>query len=323
MTKTSAVKDRSTKEVSTSSDSSRQVLAVIVTFNPDLSALSNLVSVLKSQECEILIVDNGSSNQVNIIDAGFDVNLICNVENLGLGAAHNQGIDFCEQAGCPYLLILDQDSVPLDSMVQKLIVVHQEKSKEAKVSAVGACYLNSQNNSESFFVRFGWLKFQREYALRPIVPADFLISSGSLFSIDTLHLVGRMDESLFIDHVDTEWFLRAASKGYQAFGASEARMSHGLGEQTHRVKVGGRERNVPQHKPFRYYYIFRNSVCLYRRRYASSLWKWNDLQRLAMIFVMFGLLRTPRWANLKMMFLGAWHGFSGKSGRTDFSEPHN
>lgn len=129
-----------------------------------------------------------------------------------------------------------------------------------------------------------------------------------------------MDASLFIDHVDTEWFLflRARSKAYKAFGVGEARMQHGFGESTHQVKLGGRQRNVPQHKPFRYYYIFRNSVALYKRSYAARLWKWNDIQRLGMIFIMFGLLKTPRWKNIRMMLLGIWHGLIGKMGHTPF-----
>jgi rhamnosyltransferase len=145
------------------------------------------------------------------------------------------------------------------------------------------------------------------------VPADFLISSGTLFNLDAIDKVGQMDESLFIDHVDTEWFLRARSLGMRAYGVCDAVMQHGLGEQTHRITLG-RQRNVPQHKPFRYYYIFRNSVALYRRGYASALWKWNDLQRLIMIAVMFGAWKSPRWQNLKMMGKGIWHGLRGVTG---------
>lgn len=108
--------------------------------------------------------------------------------------------------------------------------------------------------------------------------------------------------------------LRAKYHGYKAYGVGAARMQHALGEQTHRINLVGRQRNVPQHNPFRYYYIFRNSINLYKRSYTSWLWKWNDLQRLAMIFLMFGCVKPPRWANMRMMLLGAWHGVIGKAG---------
>lgn len=307
-----------TPSVDTKSDAIGAVLAVIVTYNPDIKALALSVRALNSQGCKTLIVDNGSLNQKEIVDEKLTAELICNTQNLGLGAAHNLGLAFGETRGYKYLLIMDQDSVPLDFMIERLVSAHKILSSKYKLSAVGACYLNSENQSESFFVRFGWLKFQREYANSDFVLADFLISSGSLFSIEALKVIGGMDEGLFIDHVDTEWFLRARSMGYSAYGVSDARMEHGLGEKTHTVKLGGRERNVPQHKPFRYYYIFRNSLTLYKRGYASWMWKWNDLQRLLMIFMMFGLLTSPRWKNMKMMLLGAWHGIVGKTGETEF-----
>ena len=39
-----------------------QVLAVVVTFNPDASLLDKCVQALIAQGCRVLVVDNGSSN---------------------------------------------------------------------------------------------------------------------------------------------------------------------------------------------------------------------------------------------------------------------
>ena len=299
----------------------KPVLAIVVTYNPNLEALSRTLSALTAQYADVLVVDNGSENHAEIsadLVASSAVSLLSLGANLGLGAAHNTGIRHARSEGYEYVLLMDQDSIPLDNMVQQLLDAHQAKSTLQKISAVGVTYLNADNGSESFFVRFGWLKFQRHYCGERdddgCVAADFLISSGSLISLATLDAVGDMDEGLFIDHVDTEWFLRARKLGYHAYGVCDAVMQHGLGEQTHRVTLGRRQRNVPQHKPFRYYYIFRNSVLLYRRTYASGVWKWNDLQRLAMIAVMFGLLKSPRRANLTMMLRGFWHGIRGVTG---------
>jgi rhamnosyltransferase len=299
----------------------KPVLAIVVTYNPNLDALSRTLSALTGQHADVLVVDNGSTNNAEVnasLAASTNTTCLNLGANLGIGAAHNAGIRQARTAGYEYVLLMDQDSIPLDNMVQTLVDAHRAKSVHQKLSAVGVTYLNADNGSESFFVRFGWLKFQRHYCAERdddgCVAADFLISSGSLIALSTLDAVGDMDEGLFIDHVDTEWFLRARQQGYQAYGVCDAVMQHGLGEQTHRVTLGRRQRNVPQHKPFRYYYIFRNSVLLYRRAYASGVWKWNDLQRLAMIAVMFGVLKSPRRANLSMMLRGFWHGIRGITG---------
>ncbi len=300
---------------------SERILAIVVTFNPDCHTLELALKALEQQKCEVLVVDNGSDNlpQIELVVKALEcVSLESLARNAGLGAAHNVGIGYAKARGYDYILIMDQDSVPLDSMVANLLIAHKIKSVKKTVSAVGVSYLNSDNGSESFFIRFGRRKFVRRYCRDKdddgCIEADFLISSGSLLSIKAIDSIGEMDEGLFIDHVDTEWFLRAKAAGFTAYGVCEARMQHGLGETTHTVALGGRERNVPQHKPFRYYYIFRNSVLLYKRSYASSLWKWNDSQRLVMIAVMFGVFKAPRWRNLSMMLKGIWHGLCGKTG---------
>lgn len=307
---------------------SGRILAIVVSYNPKCAPLLRALESLESQACDVLIIDNGSSQLHELRGSLATLSrtrLIEQGRNLGLGAAHNIGFQYAEKNGYEYCLILDQDSIPLEGMADALYQAHQRKSQHHKVSAVGVTYLNADNGSESFFVRFGKLKFSRHYCGSKdedgCVEADFLISSGSLVSLDAFSTIGPMDETLFIDHVDTEWFLRARSSGFQAFGVCEAVMQHGLGENTHRVSIGGRRRNVPQHKPFRYYYIFRNSILLYKRSYASNLWKWNDVQRLGMIAIMFGLLTQPRLSNMKMMLLGSWHGLRGKTGQ--LGEPSN
>jgi rhamnosyltransferase len=318
---------------------SDRILAVIVCHNPQIDALAVALRAVGQQVAAILVVDNASANVgeidqllgvLNSEQASWSASLSKQTKNLGLGAAHNLGFQFARTHGFNHCLILDQDSVPMDDMVANLLKASKAKlaRKAIKLSAVGATYINADNGSESFFIKFGALKFRRRYCAErdsdSCIETDFLISSGSLIALSAIDDIGLMDEGLFIDHVDTEWFLRAKSKGYQAFGVCGAVMQHGLGEQTHQVSLltargRGRQRNVPQHKPFRYYYIFRNSILLYKRNYASGLWKWNDSQRLLMIAVMFGVFKAPRWKNLKMMYKGLIDGAKGVSGPAELN----
>ena len=87
-------------------------LAVIVTYNPELIALSQSIDALNQQGCTVLLVDNCSDNVAEIQQLEH-ATVIANPSNLGLGAAHNQGYALAKQGDYPYLLLLDQDSLPL------------------------------------------------------------------------------------------------------------------------------------------------------------------------------------------------------------------
>jgi len=282
---------------------SESIAAVIVTFNPQLQNLKQNILAIFDQVDQVIVIDNGSENQASLRDMLHDFAI----------AKENQH---------DYVLLLDQDSLVEPNMVELLydaVLQLTAAGEVATLAAVGARYIGDIGN-DSFFVRFGWFKFQRQYcfgAEHGIISADFLISSGSLIPMKVIDQIGDMDDSLFIDHVDTEWFLRAKAAGLQAYGVCQAKMQHGLGEQMRRVRFFGvgRERHVPQHKPFRYYYMFRNSIALYRRKNVSRKWKWNDMQRLLQIFIFYGICYGPRLRNLEMMFRGIFDGLRNKMGK--------
>ncbi|MGH1428236.1 MAG: glycosyltransferase family 2 protein [Arenicella sp.] len=303
------------------------IAAIVVTYQPNLKALQANIEAIIHQVDYLVVVDNGSNNQAHMVGLLKRLSfprlmLRCLKENQGIGAAHNHGIALAKEHHCDYVLLLDQDSQASETMVNSLYSAVQQLKSSGEfdsLAAVGPRY-TGEGMSESFFVKFGWMKFQRHYCHdcdHGIVAADFLISSGSLMPMQAIEKNGDMDAGLFIDHVDTEWFLRAKSNGLQAYGVCQAVMSHGLGEQSRTVKfLGfGRQRHVPQHKPFRYYYMFRNSVTLYRRNYVSRRWLWNDLQRLFQIFVFYGICYGPRIQNLRMMWKGIRDGFARKNGQ--------
>ena len=143
-----------------------------------------------------------------------------------------------------------------------------------------------------------------------------LISSGCLIPLSVIDTIGEMDEDFFIDHIDTDWFLRAKSLGWQSYGVCDAVMEHTLGEKTFRV-WWGRWRYLPLHQPFRYYYIYRNSLLLYRRKYPDLFWKQADIIRLVMMFLIFSFFGNQKLSNLRMILRGIKDGIAGKTGPLD------
>jgi rhamnosyltransferase len=296
------------------------VHAIVVTYKPNWNVLARELTLVEPQVNKIWVVDNHSRMDLLAFlqRLGFNdkLTLIQMNLNAGLGAAQNAGIEQSRKAGASHVLILDQDSQPMPNMVPKLLsAIIDLQSLNIQVAATAPAYADSTDGPPSGFVKLGWLGYKKQSGLsnRSYIEADFAISSGSLVPIGVLDDVGPMDAGLFIDHVDTEWCMRAQSKGYRLFGVPEARMIHTLGDKRKRIWYL-RWRNVAFHSPFRYYYILRNSLLLQKRAYMPWKWRLAEMFRCVRVFVFFGLFAPNRTDCLRMMLKGVWHGLKGVTG---------
>ena len=297
-------------------NSCEDVTAVVVTFNPNLEILNRGLRTLSSQVGAVVVVDNHSESMIDELHLPPDAILIRLSSNHGVAYGHNIGIERARRQGARYVLLMDQDSVPRDGMVRELLEVHEDISRKGRlVAGVGCRYSDNTQGSLSGFVRFGHFGFKRaaDDSNSRYVEADFLISSGTLISLHTLDAVGPMEVGLFIDHVDTEWFLRAQANGYRAYGANKAVMEHTLGERRNRFWFL-RWRVVPHHAPIRYYYMVRNSILLLRRDYATKKWRRGVVLKLVLTGLYFFFTLTD-WDKLRMMNRGLRDGLRGVYGQ--------
>jgi len=307
---------------SNSGSRSPRVAGVILTYRPEQATLLELVRAVCPQLDALLIVDNGTPwDPAPLVDA-LDrplrdrVHFIWLPENLGVGAGHNRGIDWTREQGFSHVLILDQDSVPAPGMVAALVrALGETESRGIRAGAAGPQYRDRYTGTRSGFVRLGALWMKRIFcaAHESVLETDFLISSGALIPMEVLDDVGPMDESLFIDHVDTEWVFRARSRGFRTFGACSAVMEHTLGTATFRVWLG-RWRNVALHSPERNYYLFRNTLVLARRPYAPGAWIVAALVRLAALFLLYLGVAPERGRRFSLMARGIRDGLRGVTG---------
>lgn len=295
------------------------ISAVFVTYNPNIEMLHAAIQAVLDQVSTVFIVDNASSNfspdwfgQLEV-QAKAKLHVLRQEKNLGIAAGHNIGIRQAIALGSKFVLLLDQDSQVESDMVIRLRSAYDELSEKGfLVAALGPQYRDAANGVLAGFIQVGLFPVHRIHTDNPnIIDADFLVSSGSLLPIAALEVVGLMDESLFIDGVDTEWCFRAKSKGFQIFGACGAVMTHTLGEQRREIF----KRIISFHKPFRYYYMFRNSVLLYRRSYMPWRWKFADIARYFKMVIFFSWAAENRLKLLRMMCLGIMDGLKGSSGK--------
>jgi len=288
------------------------VVAVVVTYQPEVSALLAQIQALRPQVACMVVVDNASTADV----AGWcraqapQVDAVLRMErNLGIGGAQNEGIEWARSQGASHVLLMDQDSVPAADMVAHLLRALHDAPR---AGAAGPLHADPrQPVAHSPFVWLEGLRFRR-LACTPdaVLVVDHLIASGCLIPLAVLERVGAMRADWFIDFVDVEWSLRARAAGFDLLGVCSARMAHGLGGPPI-VFMGRRFLAYP---PWRHYFQVRNAVLLYRQPFVPTRWALASAWRLLMKIGFNCIAGRSRWGHLKATFAGLWHGATGKAG---------
>lgn len=295
--------------------------AVVVLFLPDAKLLERLLNSLVDEVDQIYVIDNTPEKALSWQSQEWFLNKRYNVtykslgDNYGIAKAQNIGINMASKSGCGHVILFDQDSALTKGMVNKLLIAEQFLlNKSIKVGSVGPItkdektgkYLNVINHG-----RFLINKINVSPEVKAPVNADYLISSGSLIRMDVLDAVGLMREDLFIDWVDIEWGLRAASLGFLHFAVPSAVMFHSVGDEF--VKMGNHTVNL--HNDVRNYYIVRNASHLLLDSKIDNRWRANILFKIPLWVLFYSLTSKSKLGSFKLLLRACCDGFSGRLGR--------
>jgi rhamnosyltransferase len=236
------------------------IYAIIVAYYPDTDRLKRLCSSLRGQGIHVLVIDNSEPGELNKNFRHEECTIIAAGRNLGIAAAQNTGIEHALARGADILLFFDQDSRIDDGLPGKLCdpLLNNPLSITVPVSIDR---LSGDEYPSRVLNRFGWPSNVFCRGKTTLTPVDISIASGTATTPEVFRKAGLFDESLFIDFVDVEWFLRCKRRGVQTFVVPEAVMDHHIGERT--LDLGLIK--ITQHSPMRTYYKVRNSFLLLRR----------------------------------------------------------
>lgn len=283
------------------------VSAIIVLFNPDLNHLCAFIDSILNQVESVILVDNTPTSIKK-----YDVSLFVKDrvvyldlgDNLGIAKAHNVGINKSIELGVDYFIIFDQDSSIEENLVSSLVSLYEILIDNGeKVAAIGPAYLDIKTDILAPAIQFNGLKVNRV----PIdknslyTKADYIISSGTLISVEAIKEIGEMQEDLFIDYVDVEWGLRAKQKGYQCFIANQVLMRHSIGDSS--IKVPFSKKFVNIHSDFRKYFILRNAMYLIIYSKLPLNWRIVQVPKTIMYIGFLFLFVPPRLNNIKIFML--------------------
>jgi rhamnosyltransferase len=289
------------------------ICAILVTYFPDARFVERLDRI-RQQVARVLIVDNtadakrgASSQQLG----GTEIEIIQNKENLGIGAALNQGLARAIQLGYKWAITLDQDSWVHSDLVTALIGICEQQPQPELVGIIG-CNFEDEN------IHMSPIKYQIDGPSFSEVKT--VITSGSLVSAAIFSAAGPFRSDFFIDFIDHEYCLRLRKLGYKVIIANAPLMVHALGAPTtlgFDNGVGKFSLVLTNRSPLRRYYITRNGLLL-AKTYFTVAPTWA-LRTLASVLG-FALLKIPlekaaRWKKFCATIYGALDALRSRTGQ--------
>lgn len=284
------------------------VFAVVVLYNPDLDNVKRLVSDLSKNNVRSIVVDN-SEQKINFSRDDFS-EYIWMGGNKGIASAQNVGIEHAVSLRAEKIVFFDQDSQLTPDFIGSLLSTFN--CSDVKIAA--PVFYDIVKGFGYKLVDISPLGFRRKVSpekLNDQLDISVTISSGTMVDASVFDKVGKMNDSLFIDYVDTEWCLRCLYHGYKVRINPAAVMYHSIGDKS--LSFFGF--NIPVHSPVRRYYRIRNSILLFGFPHVPKLLALREFVFAIIHQIIIITFSKNRLDQLKSMFSAVADGVLKRSGK--------
>ena len=299
------------------------LVACITSFN-DKAALKECIAALQLQTYpigEIVVVDSRSTDGTQLEKYPDSVTFLCSLRNRGVSGAAATGFEYAIRNNYGWVWVLDQDSVPRNDALSKLIEFYKNFPSEVQnhIGIISSLCLSAGVDKEvhgALLSRWGKklpkIDYQKAY-----YECDAPIWSGSLYNLSAVQKVGYpcFDVTDWrngfggMDWADLEFGFRIKRAGYKVFVHRYSVIDHMVGN-TSRRWLGWK--CCATHPPDRLYVRYRNMVYfwlyLHPDRYLLPIVL--DIGRaLFKEVVKIVLLDRDRSAKVGACLRGAWNGW--------------
>jgi rhamnosyltransferase len=289
--------------------------AIVVVYKPTEDDLLN-IQRLQNEVPVLIIVDNDKAPSLSLQDK-FGENYVFNGNEFGLAGALIKGLEKARQLiDDGWCFLLDQDSRLDENFFDEMLYFRDSFSDDnVAIYASNFFDVNSKTYAKfSYLNKFNWRSFSVNENSKPQV-SSFAITSGSLISLSWYHKLGGFKKEFFIDHIDSEYCVRAQKAGAKIVINPKVTIRHAIGVRTVH-KLLGLTIKPNNHNHIRKYYIVRNglySSIVHFRSYPSFLIL--NLARICHEVLAVLIYEKDKVRKLKAMFLGALAGLTGRLGK--------
>lgn len=294
-----------------------EMAAVLVLFDPRAGTAASIASLAGAVK-RLLIVDNSPSGHPAVADAAAlpsNASVLVNGNAGGLAGAYNAALrrlGDADAAALRHVVFVDDDS---DTASLSTFLAHpstRSAFSRSDTAAVAPAHRDRATGLRARHLELSRWRFHhlpREFTgMRPVA---FVINSMSVWSLAALRRVGPYNEGLAVDHVDTEYCMRARRAGLHVLVNGDCEFAHSVGERT-AYRVLGMTLQSGGHSPRRRGMIGRNTMWL-ATRYAlvEPAFSALCLLRLAYEATGIALVEDRRLAKLARLSSGALAGIFG------------
>lgn len=221
--------------------------AILITHNSakHIAASLRLLTTDHARPAEIIVIDNGSSDESNAITESFGVKLVRLEENIGFPAACNLGAGM---AGNDLLVFLNPDTEPSPGWLPPLVAALDDPGVGAVMPVLDLTHSRGHwftSRSALNFLGFAWSTDSGDPIPTDLEARVVPFPSGAAFMIRRRifeELEGfRQEYFLYLEDVDLGWRLRLA--GYRTLMVPGSRVSHDYEFERHGDKMFYLERN--------------------------------------------------------------------------------
>lgn len=241
------------------------VLVVYRTTEPPLTLIRQLGRTVAT----FVVVDNAETPDPALppLVQAHGGTLIANANRGAIAGAYNRALEHLQRQGpdaIDQVVLLDHDS---DGAALTPFLSDPEvaaRLADPGTGCVAPAYRDRATGLRGRYIELGrWRLRHLERDFGGWRRVAFVINSMSVWRLSALRSIGPFNEGLALDHVDTEYCLRARALGLAVWVHGSHEFAHAIGERR-RYRFLGRELQAGGHGPARRYSIGRSTAWLAR-----------------------------------------------------------
>lgn len=211
-----------------------------------------------------LVINNSEKELQNDHQTISNFMILQNHNVNGLAGAYNLALTFLANINPEFILFLDDDTDP-SSLYNLFDDKFFEVFSDDLVAATAPIYIDSNTltrGSHMLLNKFSFKRIPRNHIGSSHV--SFVINSCSVWRFDAIIRIGKYDEVMKIDHIDTDYCLRATELGYSLILNSHYAFKHTIGNRVS-YKLLFKTFRSGNHSPERRKMIMLNSILVLRK----------------------------------------------------------